>query len=312
MLSNLEIPDDSDQLASWLERELCNERLADVVAELQLVAYPADKQALHLSDIIDAKTLSRILSDGLKAASVDQLHNLLNSPNQILALQEIVLEQGGDYWTLAIADQFPSERLNKSWIQLEKTLKSSSNAAASPFAASKTELIPTKIGRRFAFSLVTLTTAAMVFIAFFFVAQKLSNNSPRLWGLASSQVLALDQTEQVFLDLVADHLEHDWKQQRMKQPQLSQTLDELHQGCRALQTRLSFRIKMKSKCVLDIATAEKLLARCQTWEKKIATLRDSVASGMSSEEAGKSADDLIDSFVTALRKGLPAPAIPPA
>ena len=310
MLRNIELPEEPQQLAAWLDRELCGDRLHEVVADLERLSAPPERQAHSLSEVFDPPTLDRILTVGLQAASADQLHDLLDSPRQLWDLRAKVLELGGDFWTAAAVSQYPPEQLEASWEKLQSAIKALPVAPSVGVAAAylATTASPSRASRRAVWPwLVTTATAALVFLGIFMWQRPHSDRHPA-WGWQRDDVLAAHQTDQDYLNQLAAALEHDWKERSKSNPrELSLRLTELKSGCSRQQKRLEDRIAEGRDSLTNLTLAKRLLKRCQKWEVRIDSLKKDVDASNSVETTLKSADAMIADFCNALRAGLPEP-----
>jgi hypothetical protein len=102
-LTMLEIPEETAELAAWLERQIVSDRLGELVAQLAIVQAPAAPARASLKEALGAR-LPEALSRGLGPLSRTEIKRLLAQPRLLLELQEEVLLQGGDYWRTIEAD----------------------------------------------------------------------------------------------------------------------------------------------------------------------------------------------------------------
>ncbi len=109
----LDIPPDPQELAEWLEHQVVDFRLGELVKELTdlrtalLEAWPSLRAEHANSDgELSATSLPALLGDyrgavlakGLAVLPADRLRALLRQPLLLLELQRLVFVQGGDYW----------------------------------------------------------------------------------------------------------------------------------------------------------------------------------------------------------------------
>lgn len=129
----LDLLDDDSQpaveLAAWLDRVLVSPDLLEVVAELAVVGNlvppasmagppeggdpqetPADRAADWLGDSADD-----VLERGLAALPTGRLGELLQSPQRLFDLQDLVLAEGGDHWLSLLAIHAPEPPLTGLW-----------------------------------------------------------------------------------------------------------------------------------------------------------------------------------------------------
>lgn len=127
-LRSLDIPERNDELASWLERELLDVHLLELVAGLEAFrSAPAEAPAIEdlLGDECEA-----VLTSGLSALTTAQLQALLRHPRRLLDLQELVLEQGGDYWQRLPTPPQTQSLVDTAWAQIQSHLTTPSTGAS--------------------------------------------------------------------------------------------------------------------------------------------------------------------------------------
>jgi hypothetical protein len=126
MIAILEMPDSPAELGDWLDRAIMGGNLPSIIDELSVVHGVADdevsveKAREWLGDSYDA-----VMDRGLCAISQSRLKHLLVHPNMLVAIQELVLLDGGVYWNNLIAEdrlaaaerQLPhGQRISRWWL----------------------------------------------------------------------------------------------------------------------------------------------------------------------------------------------------
>lgn len=94
----LDIPDDPAQLPAWLDRHLAGPHLGELIAELSAVHGPASGAADDVEEFL-GNHRQAVLEGGLAALSKEKLRLLLLQPRLLLDLQEVVLREGGPFWS---------------------------------------------------------------------------------------------------------------------------------------------------------------------------------------------------------------------
>ncbi len=97
----LNIPDNAEALAPWLEKQLLNGNLAELIAELAALRLETAKPAPLLDEALQGAT-EEVLQHGLAHLPPHALYTLLRQPALLLALQERVLVEGGAHWRRSI------------------------------------------------------------------------------------------------------------------------------------------------------------------------------------------------------------------
>lgn len=90
-----DFPEEPAEQADWLEAELCSPQLCETVAEFQVVHGDADSG--ETLDAILGDKQQAVLQSGLSILNTDSLRRLVQSPRSLLELQELVLQEGGDW-----------------------------------------------------------------------------------------------------------------------------------------------------------------------------------------------------------------------
>jgi hypothetical protein len=113
-LLTFDIPTDPTLLPQWLEGHLMGLDLPQVVSELEVLGGQADGPALALDHVLGAQG-EEVLELGLRSLSHEQLRQLMRQPRLLWQLQELVLQQGGDYWTTVPEDPKSKESRRGVW-----------------------------------------------------------------------------------------------------------------------------------------------------------------------------------------------------
>lgn len=137
MLEVLEIPDAPAELGPWLDRTLMRPGLAAVVDDLTAI-HQGGRESLSAEDAREwlGKDASAVLHRGLASLDNAKLRQLLARPALLPAIQELVLVEGGGYWsalTPAAKNATPAITLNKSmprWLFVVMPLALAASIAA--------------------------------------------------------------------------------------------------------------------------------------------------------------------------------------
>jgi hypothetical protein len=120
-LLTLEIPEDLDRVPEWLEDHLLGRDLRQVATELRVLGGASEDPAVSLSDVLGDKT-QEVLQVGLRSLSRAQLRQLLNQPQLLMELQNLVLDEGGEYWMTVPHSDDSAENTKKTWSKLKGAL----------------------------------------------------------------------------------------------------------------------------------------------------------------------------------------------
>jgi hypothetical protein len=224
-LKSLDIPEEAEQLAGWLERQLAGPDLGRLAAELSAIENDAaDGTSL---DQLFHDQLSDVLANGLGSVSNETLRSLLRQPALLLELQERVLRDGGAYWDGLFSE---TDELNAVVQRGRAPLNRAT--ATSPSA-------PTVAASRPWYShplFVSCTTAAVVLIAVFVIARNRTEPPATTvgWGWAKPGALPEQAEPAEYFQQLADGAD-EWYSQRPETPRdVAVRLAQFRQGCTVL------------------------------------------------------------------------------
>lgn len=280
--TSLDIPDDDDALAAWLERQLVGLELGNVVAGLRAFADRSLTQRT-LADWL-GQDHAHVLSRGLTALPRERLRELFQSPRLLLELQELVLSQGGDYWRTVPRDAAHERLVGESW----KSIATKVEPAAT---ASVAQPERTPHSRR----AWLLSSAAALLVGAFAGWQVITRRvTPPDWGFDQSGLLTADIPPAEYLQRLANAASQWFNRRPEDAADLRQRIQEFRHGCDTLQAA--------SHPQLAAADREWLLERCRVWAGKLdGHLRD-LNSGKDVSTVRSEADDTINKLMAALRE----------
>lgn len=90
------MPDDPQARSRWLDEQLVGDRLGDLVDELMALGQPQTARG-SLAELI-GKYRKELLARGTGALPEPMRRQVLQAPDYLLELQELVLLEGGPYW----------------------------------------------------------------------------------------------------------------------------------------------------------------------------------------------------------------------
>jgi hypothetical protein len=131
------MPDDPAQLPAWLEGHLLGGDLHEIVTELGVLGGPADGQPVTLPQVLGDQA-GDVLQLGLGCLSRGQLRQLMQRPKLLLDLQELVLEQGGEYWLTARVNEEVANQSQQTWQRLQETIREETKTMAAAATGSMT------------------------------------------------------------------------------------------------------------------------------------------------------------------------------
>lgn len=292
LLANL--PDDRDELAAWLDRQLVSDELPRVAGELA---------ALHgigqsAEQALSSEEREAFLVGGGAHLDQDAVQRLLTNPKALLDLQCDVLELQGDYWDTLPADSPSAKRLADGRQRLDEWLARSSDEGG---AASATDHFFTPASRQGGWFrspesryFATVATAACLMIAF--VAGQRSTpapSAPAAWGWNKSVAAQATLDREAYLRALADSAE-DWFNKRPTDPEtLAERILTFRRGCSHL--------LLSDHPPLDEADSAWLRERCLAWAEKIDAQLLALEGGASPATVRDAMDEVVEKLSAAIR-----------
>ena len=301
-----DIPEETIELAAWLETHLVGPELGELVAELAAIhdvaisdsVGPAsrdrpDEGALQKSL---GRELPSILRDGLRNTPRSQLQTLLRNPRLLLDLQERILINGGEYWQGKSSAESPSAAtLEKIWSDLEPAL-------AVPLVA------PAAKGLKWTVRILMVIAASVMGVA---TGLHFSRPHARVEPTPSPTVIPVAQTgwgwnkpdafpqnldPKSYLSFLADGAEEWFKKRPENREDLEKRLTQFRKGCDTL-------INAEHQ-PLDPADRAWLKERCTVWSEKLDKHLADLRSGKDVLKVREEADGTVQKLVTALKSRL--------
>ncbi|MCG6156057.1 hypothetical protein [Rubinisphaera margarita] len=301
----LNIPDTRQELATWLDRQLVDLHLAQLVAELDYVAEdlnPPDFDVDSLDEILSGRR-DAVLESGLRVLDYEQCAALLTCPALLLELQELVLIHGGRYWQRLLESDAPAPQ------QVEKASRKSEPKSAPVL------LEPVKSAsssRNYASWIVAVATLVIVVSAGVWyrapdlppVNQVVEEDPPKQTAEADSTMIAStwgfdnpagfddSQTPSQYLNQLAE-MASAWFNKRPESAEdLKVRLAQFRHGCETLLEAPHVALAPEDR--------EWLRERCRTWAEKIETHHAAVESD-NVLAVREEADETINRLINALR-----------
>lgn len=277
-----ELPDDPNELVRWLEPKIAGLDLPELVAELG-VLFPPTSSAPKLSDLLGRHT-SAVVSDGLTALSEPQLRSLLEHPNRLFDLQQLVLGEDSPYWH-AVGNQ----------TQLGARASAGKSRILAEVHAEKPLAFEPRQTSSFRWTLLSsLATAAAVMIGVWIVKPFAGSQSPAEgWGWNQSGILAQAMTPKEHLERLASGSDEWFNKKPASPSELGVRLAEMRRGCSQL--------ILGEHPSLSKDQRDWLVGKCKEWAAKLDQQLAALESGASLEEVQKNSDEIVRKLATALR-----------
>ncbi|MEZ6130831.1 MAG: hypothetical protein R3C59_19345 [Planctomycetaceae bacterium] len=280
------IPEQTADWPKWLDRQLMEFRLSDLVDELNLINPLDNRSPLSLDKVITDSQRDQVLQSGTAALSLEQLQILLGHPETLLDLQELVLEFGGDYW-----NQFPpsSDIQNLSAAVFEK-LNQSADSGQSPDVVRPGQVVSSSPRGRLTW---ILTTIAAVLLAV--TVYQMQPMVPT--GLSNPALLTANaESAQEWFDAVAD-AGQQWSTQDLSDtPKLLAAIQETSDACG--------RLIANPHPVLNGEERDWFVQKCQNWKTKLDDTHAALLAGnLNYDDARQQANGIMTRLVDVLKAG---------
>jgi len=246
-----EMPEQLDQVKPWLERWLVRPELFDLVAELHALRQPGRTPA-SVSESL-GEQWGKVLRQGLAPLGSKELGMLLTNPVLLLEMQELIVEQGGDYWRRMFRESATTD---------------------DPPIAMQTEivdgerLVPLKWHRRpILVGLISAVSVASILVAVYVLHLRPAGNQPQGevaaagWGWAKPGALPQDLSRSEYLQRLGADADEWHKKIPNTRALLATRLHEFRLGCTTL--------LISENRPLTAADKEWLLRRCREWANAI-------------------------------------------
>lgn len=282
-LLSLDVPDEHDALARWLEDRLTGLELRDLIVELESIREDTGRQ-LSLAEVC-GEDLPKALQSGLACLSEATLRSLLRYPETILKLQERILVDGGEYWSTGTVPSSRRRTIDAGWIVLERAI------AAEPAQPTSDSAID-RPNRRRLISLAGAAIAATLLAGIVWI--NLPETDDDDWGWSRPGALTADLSGPRYLNHLADAAGEWFTRPRDSRQALEQRLLEFRSGCVALLASVHPQ--------LNATDREWLLERCRSWVGQIDSRLAEIKTEAALEEVTASADATVGVLVDALRR----------
>jgi hypothetical protein len=284
----LDIPEDTDQLALWLERQIVGLQLRQLVVELESIL-PGERSATSLSEIC-GQSLPAVLETGLSALGDSQLHGLLRQPQSLLELQDAVLINEGSYWRQISRSIEHDQLVEGGWERIRASIVDSPASPAQPSTG-----IPGD-QRRHSRVRYRWFAAAAAIAATLMLAIYVHQPSPPStgWGWNRPGALSSNLPPRDYLNNLADSAQEWFKKTPQTSTELDLRLRQFRKGCEVLINAPHAQLTPEDRKLL--------VDNCKKWANKIDQHLADLASGRKSVAQVKDdAKVTVEALIHALR-----------
>ncbi|MBW3598060.1 MAG: hypothetical protein KY475_12375 [Planctomycetes bacterium] len=299
----LDIPDDAEALAEWLEDRLLGPDLGEVIAEFFAI-YDAEEDGATLDQVLHGRT-SRVLEQGLHDLPPAMLGALLRRPKLLLELQRRALSEGGGVWRRRPIDPRVHEAANRGRRLLDAWLEAPTELNDAPRMApprSRPDRPNTGFWRQTLTA--SLASAACAVLAVFVLEMFLAGDEPRAvsqspaaaaagWGWMQDESLSGADTASGHLLQLAGAAEEWFHRRPDTAPAVGRRIGEFRQGCTQL--------ILAEHDPLAEADRAWLRERCRAWAGELDANLSALESGADPQAVLAEADETVTRLIGALR-----------
>ena len=327
MITSLDIPDDPAEVPKWLESILIGPNLGEFVREIEItqeVVRGELKPTPSLDEILlDSK--GSVLESGLVKLPYERIRLLLQHPRSLLALQELVFIEGGEYWQGLSRPQEMSDLAKEQFAVIQNLIAEQASGAGvaetdggkpKPQESSDHPAFDnSRVGKSTSSTLQTTKSqnwfsgvrfaaglAAAASVLFFFVGNWNGRNSVEPvvkvvktsdWGWERAGILDVSLAPDQYLNHLAN-LAGEWFNQQPASVELLE--DRLRTFRKSCDTLIDYRHDQ-----LPETDRAWLVDRCKAWAKKLDEKIAALAESKDSKQIQIESDALINNLMVKLR-----------
>jgi hypothetical protein len=282
-IRGLDIPDETAELARWLEEQLAGDDLGSLVAELR-AGHPADERDSATLESLLGDRLNFISTQGLNGIPAALLRGLIAHPGLLLELQERILIDGGGYWLSKPSSPRIAETAAR---QRESLTAQLSGSVAQPSASQPIAKRRSVIGWIVALAALVTIGLGLNFLVPRGSATEFAWNKPEAFQPAG-------RVE--YLNRMAT-LAGEWFDRKpASKAELTARIQDFRRGCDRLISHAD---------QLPPEDREWLLERCRVWSKKLDDNLAALKKGQPVPEVQREADATIRKLIDALKGRVP-------
>jgi hypothetical protein len=292
----LDMPENPEALAAWLERQLVGRDLRALVSELAAVhGGPTDADSLEQAL---AGKLEAVLERGLAELPSETLRRLLTRPLWLFDLQQRIFMAESAHW-IALTDSGELEAAAaRGRTRLQAALKSNVQVAPAPGQVERHEP-RSSAGLWLSFAALAACIALAVFQPWHWINRSADENPKIGWGRTDALADAADG--KTYLNQLAktavEFLPANGKESAAE---LARRLAGIRAGCA--------KIQVAEHKPLTKPDRDWLIDHCRIWDGKFAALQFKLKDGGSVAEIGGETDAIVRQLIKALEERAQAAA----
>lgn len=296
----LDMPVEEERLNRWLEDQIAGPNLRRLICELATIqqVVPTEATSAQLNEWL-GDNRQAIVDSGLAGVSHTKVRELIQHPGLLLALQEWVLLEGGEYWQAKWrSSAIPPLSLAKmlQWIEGEGLETPEHTESVRPLT-SQVRSVEGGLGRR-----AMVAAMAIAALVLFVVGLRTMFVDPAgsglaagpTWGWTEKQLMQMRSlSEPEYLEQLAVAGEAWFKKRPTENEALRNRLSDMIAGCTL--------VIAENRQQPSTETRTWLLEKCEAWNAKFQTQLAALDQGSAPLEVREAVDDVVNKLVTALR-----------
>jgi hypothetical protein len=286
----LDMPGEPAELVRFLEEKIARPKLSQLIAELQAARaaldLPEDKSSPDLDRFLGQQR-QQVLEQGLSGLNEDEIQSLLRFPQLMWDLQDLILDEGGNYWLELMNRGVERTTLPSEII----TTLAGRKSAPTPRMPQADHQSHSSVSRSWTAVLATLAALLLAMVGY----QVLTTPKEPTWGFSQPGVFDKTMDSPAYLNHLAEVAETWFKKRPDSKVLLAKRLSEFRIGCTQLLAA--------EHAPLSSEDREWLLERCQKWISKIdGHLADLQGDDKTFSTIQQEADATIESLQKTLRE----------
>ena len=291
MLQIFTMPDDSSQLPHWIEQQLLGGDLSALVAQLAAVHHESSPSKQSLEAVLDTKH-DAVLNGGLNQLDVSQITQFLTEPRLLLQLQEMVVREGGVYWTqLAEKSADLQTPVATGRSRLSRYLVMTPDAPTS--SPPPVQLNPQPTRRALIASLAVAATLLIAVLGYRVATSPARSSAEVAWGWSRPNVLPSSGSRADYFNALADSANQWFDKRPTTAAELASRVGQLRQGCSIL--------LLAPHSPLSKEDRDWLIERCQLWAGDFDAQLKAVEAGADPQTVRGETDATVNKLIDMLR-----------
>lgn len=277
----LDMPNETAELAAWLEGYIRGTKLHELVSECRTM-HDDTTDSLELFDLLTDRA-SEVLSNGLGVLSFDEISQLIRHPQLLFDLQDWVMVEGGDYWQ--DSDASDSEKSAALWQRVQTGLNQQTSPTVQPRSEHTHSAWP---------KVLAVMALGLIVAVGYFVTRP--DPTPQVaWGWAKPG--ALNELDQLpaseYMENLAKSAESWFKKRPDTKEALAKRIKEFRIGCDVLVDAKHSPLTSEDRTWL--------IERCKAWSAKLDQHTVALDAGANVLETRAAADETINGLVKAIQ-----------